>query len=64
MFSVHGAEYAAAVSPGATTENGFPGQTRKKGLHDQQQNIFLRASFQLSRPPTPAASGRDEAFLS
>ncbi|GKO49932.1 hypothetical protein NUBL21974_36290 [Klebsiella quasipneumoniae] len=57
MFSVHAAEYAAAVSPGATTENSFPGQTRKKDLYDQQQNIFLRASFQHSRPQPPVARG-------
>ncbi|CDL52400.1 hypothetical protein [Klebsiella pneumoniae ISC21] len=30
MFSVHGVEYAAAIGPGATTENSFPGQIRKK----------------------------------
>jgi hypothetical protein len=40
-------EYAAAVGPGATTENSFPGQIRKKGLHTDR-NI---AASQL-RPPT------------
>ncbi|MBD3709852.1 hypothetical protein IE996_27135 [Klebsiella pneumoniae] len=30
MFSVHGVEYAAAIGSGATTENSFPGQIRKK----------------------------------
>ena len=63
MFSVHGVEYAAAISPGATTENSFPGQIRKKALHTRQKDIFLRASTQLRPPQPPVAWGEGENNL-
>ncbi|CDK66848.1 hypothetical protein [Klebsiella pneumoniae IS10] len=63
MFSVHGVEYAAAIGSGATTENSFPGQIRKKALHTRQKDIFLRASTQLRPPQPPVAWGAGENNL-
>ncbi len=57
MFSVHGVEYAAAIGSGATTENSFPGQIRKKSFAYSTEGHFLRASTQLRPPQPPVASG-------
>ncbi|MCS5824063.1 hypothetical protein LNO55_01470 [Klebsiella pneumoniae subsp. pneumoniae] len=63
MFSVHGVEYAAAIGPGATTENSFPGQIRKKSFAYSTEEHFFANAYPTSPTATTCGLGAGENNL-